>query len=330
MAAITNCRRAFEHDPGRTGYVTLGAGKSLVSAGQRKRRFGMIERDRQPSVDRMAYRAILAQGSFVDIVFGVAAGTDHRRSFEDIVNMASGAFNGQVFARQREGGQGMVDRGLLPIIGHVAPGAFLPEVALVGVVFRMAGVTVGRRSFEHLVLMAGGAIDGLVLAGQREFRQVVVDLRPLLPTRRVVALGAVLAKVTLVHVVFGVAGITGPVERFHIRNRTRSVVALAAGQGLVFSAEGKRKPRMIKCASIRVDAIVTGPAVQAIRRYMVRHKGRIQILMAGSANCLVEFDKTVGVAIGAGERGSRRHFLMGFERVTGGVMRKRRQIPGNQ
>ena len=98
----------------------------------------MVKYDRQPSIDGVAELTILSQSPFVDVVLRMASVTYPRCALEYIIDMAGCAVNSQMLARQRESGQAVVDRGLLPIIGYVTLGAVIPEISLVNIILCMA------------------------------------------------------------------------------------------------------------------------------------------------------------------------------------------------
>jgi len=160
----------------------------------------------------MTADALFPESSFVLIIFFVATEAINRRLvFIEMPLMARFAFRPQVSAEERIlGVQPVVEHDRLPVAFGMARLAFLPIASLMLVVFLVTGVAVERRIFEGRRRMAFLALDRFMLPEQREPRLIMVERR-FLPRALVVALFAVRAFLSLMLVVFSVAGVA--VER---------------------------------------------------------------------------------------------------------------------
>ena len=87
--------------------------------------------------------------------------------------------------------------------------AAVSKSAVVVVVFKMAGDTVFVSIDKYLGFMAIGAFDIPVLAEQWKLRQIVVEIRGVLPNSLIVTISALVALCSFVDVVFEMAGRTG-------------------------------------------------------------------------------------------------------------------------
>ena len=146
--------------------VALRALQRCVRAGQRERRFAVIERCTRPGGRRMAQAAIHRETGFG--VVGIArvaeiaevARTAVRRDAREIaVAVALVALQSNVGARQREGRFGMVERRAGPGSGGMAEGAIHGEPGL--------GMVRVRRAIEVLQMTraAVGSKRGEIPAG---------------------------------------------------------------------------------------------------------------------------------------------------------------------
>ena len=88
-----------------------------------------------------------------------------------------------VLAHEFERREVVIERRVLPVRRIVALRAVRPKRALMVIVLQMAGRASLRRALEHVVDVALGALDRLVLAHEFERRQIVIErLRPSNPT----------------------------------------------------------------------------------------------------------------------------------------------------
>jgi hypothetical protein len=153
------------------------AGIGLAPIAVRDRE-GVLERGPLPRRRRVALGAPGSELPLVDRQLGVTRHASLRSAFEDLVLVAVGAGDRLVFAGQLERRQVVVEflrRCPAPGCGGVALGAPRAESALVSRRLGVAGDTEHRRPLEEVVLVARGAIDRLMLAGQLERGQVVVE-----------------------------------------------------------------------------------------------------------------------------------------------------------
>ena len=92
------CRRALEH----IVHMALGALEALVSAGQGKSRFGVVESRIRPAIRCVAGAAVLAKLPIVVVILGVTGVTTSWCAFKDAIDVTSGAGNCLVAPYQRE------------------------------------------------------------------------------------------------------------------------------------------------------------------------------------------------------------------------------------
>jgi len=118
--------------------MAVCAGCRPVFAGQRKRGQVMVDGCVLPVIGSMAKCAVLAKITLVSVIFGMAGVAICGGTLEDLVDMAGRTINCEVLAYQWEGGGGMVDRCLGPIVRDVAFGAVRSQITLVHVIFGMA------------------------------------------------------------------------------------------------------------------------------------------------------------------------------------------------
>ena len=104
----------------------------------------------------MAVRAGLSELSFMGVVFGMAGGALFGCAFENAIEMTLAALQRGVFALQWKCTFRMIEGGRLPIVRRVTAPTAGPELALMGVVFGMAGGTVLRGLLEGR--QGGGAL----------------------------------------------------------------------------------------------------------------------------------------------------------------------------
>jgi len=175
-----------------------------VLAGELEDRLVVIEGGLFPVLSCVTFGAVCAECAFVGIVLAVAVRTCLRRTLEDIVDMALGAFHVYVLAGQLEDGEIVIECYLLPVIRCMALGAVCAERALVRIVLPVAVNALLRCAFEDVVDVALGTFYIHMLTGQLENRLVVIE-RNLSPVVRRVTFGAVSAKLTVVSIILAVA-----------------------------------------------------------------------------------------------------------------------------
>ena len=131
----------------------------------------------------------------------------------------------------------MVESGRLPAHGGMALNTVLAELALVSVILSVASVALGGRAFEDpggtlRVALSAGHLK--MRSGQREISYGMVETgrRPALGS---MAVGAVLAKLAVVGVIFGVARNTILRGILQVGDSFGPGVALLAEHGTVFT-----------------------------------------------------------------------------------------------
>ena len=131
----------------------------------------------------------------------MARSTGSRSTLKDIIRMASCARHLHMGAVQRELGQIVIKSAILPIGDGVAGFACRSKLALVCIIFLVAGIAILRRALipsGDVALVAGSRS---VLAFKFEFRQVVIKCS-WFPTLRAVTSPALLAKSSSMNVIF--------------------------------------------------------------------------------------------------------------------------------
>jgi hypothetical protein len=113
-----------------------------VSASQRESRFRVVKCGRQPASGCVAGATILSELTVMVVVFGMAGIAILRCAFEDIVDVTIRAAYRGVLTQQLERSLVMIESRLFPILRDMAFTAILPKLAIMGVVFGMAGRTI--------------------------------------------------------------------------------------------------------------------------------------------------------------------------------------------
>lgn len=148
--------------------VAIRTRNRSMRAGQGKGRCVVVECHRQPAGGQMAFRTICAKGSVVMVVFCMATVTGQGETFEGIVDMAAGAQGGGMLPGQRKSGGVVIECGWLPSVGGVAASAVSSQLPIMRVILGVAGITVGRCSFEGFRGVTFFARDHSVAAQQFE------------------------------------------------------------------------------------------------------------------------------------------------------------------
>ena len=108
----------------------------------------MVESGQFPIVRDMAFSAVRPKLAGVMVVFGMACVAILRRALEDIVGVAGRTVHSCVPAQQLESGLIMIKGNLVPGIREVACAAVRSELAVMGVIFGMAGRAILRCGFK--------------------------------------------------------------------------------------------------------------------------------------------------------------------------------------
>ena len=181
MAGVAVGRGAFE----LPAYMAGSAIHSYVFTGQLECRFGVIEGSLIPTGSGVAGGAVGAELALVGFIFRVAGIAGLRGALVLPAHMAGSTIHSYVFAGQLECRFGVIEGNLIPTGSGVAGGAVGAELALVGFIYRVAGIAVLRGTLEFPAHMAGSAIHSYVFAGQLECRFGVIE-GGLIPGGRVV------------------------------------------------------------------------------------------------------------------------------------------------
>ena len=148
--------------------MALLAGHLDVRPNQLKGKLIVIDGDLIPGCRHMASAAVRAKGTLVMVVLLVAGIAYGRSALEDPVNVTLLTSHRGVRPGEGESRFAVVEADLLPIRGHMAGGAVLPEAALVVVVLLVAGETGRWRAFENLIDVAFLTSQRGMGPGQRE------------------------------------------------------------------------------------------------------------------------------------------------------------------
>jgi hypothetical protein len=120
----------------------------------------MIEGSIPPAIRIMACSAIRAELAIMGIFCRVAGVTILWSPFIDTVRVTGLACQACMFSGQRECGVIVIEGYIRPLRGLVAGSAICPELAIVLVFCRVAGVTIFRCAFIDTVRVARLASDG--------------------------------------------------------------------------------------------------------------------------------------------------------------------------
>jgi hypothetical protein len=120
--------------------VTLRAFQAGVRSGQRKFRLRVVEGGRQPGGGGMALIALRAELAIMSVILGMAGIAGGIQGGEDVICMALRAFQQGVRTRKRKIGFGVVECSREPGSGGMALIASCSKLAVVSIVFGVAGV----------------------------------------------------------------------------------------------------------------------------------------------------------------------------------------------
>lgn len=144
--------------------VALPALHHQVSAQQGKAGAAMIERGSFPVLRAVALLALLAQGAFVHIAFLMTGKTGDRRVLVFPVFVAIVALHFAVLAQQAKLRLAMIEPVFLPVARIMAVAALLAQGAFVLVILLVTGDTGHGCIPEYRTLVAGLALDVVMLA----------------------------------------------------------------------------------------------------------------------------------------------------------------------
>jgi hypothetical protein len=157
--------------------------------GQREGELIVVNRDMLPVTGIVAGAAVLCELTVVFVILLVAGRAIQGCANEDAIEVAFVAGHRHVFANQLEGELTVIGVDFVPGVGIMAGAAVLHELPVVFIVFLMAGRAIHGCALEDTILVAVGAGNLLVFAGQFELGEIVIELGGL-PAFRGVAIGA--------------------------------------------------------------------------------------------------------------------------------------------
>lgn len=186
-----------------------------------------------PAAGVVTGSALCAKSTGVSIIFQMAGRAVLRSAFEQVSFMAVCASHRRMFTDKRESELGMIHSGGLPAFGGMAGGALRSQLTLVRVIFLMAGSAVLRRAFKDSVLMTAFASHGGMFSIETECEQGMIHLC-ILPAFGRMTCCAVGPKLTVMVVVFRMAGETRLGSYLQINDRTRVDMALGTCKWRMF------------------------------------------------------------------------------------------------
>jgi len=267
--------------------MAQGAGHSRVFTRQLEAGVLVIERGRRPAIGGVTLRALRAESAAMRIILCVAGGAVHWRALELSIDVTGCAIHCRVPAGQLEGGIIVIEYGRLPAAGRVAGRAVRAKLAIVRVILEMAGDAVHWRAFEL-------SVDVTILTGHRGMFAVQFECELGMihlcqaPAFGGMTGGAVGSKLTVVMVVFQVAGDAGLGCGLQIGGSARVDVTLRTGQRRMFAGQFERNHIVIKVRTKRLNAIMTGHAVRAEGQEVFGGKCLVDSEVAVAAGVLVE------------------------------------------
>ena len=255
--------------------------------------FIVVEFLRGPAQHIVAVLALLAELTFVLVALLMTGKAIRRHIFVFPFRMTVPARNAFVFAFKRKLRLAMIVDKLLPLGFVVAAGAFITQTALMLVNSRMTADAFERHTLVTFLRMAVTTCDLFVFSTQRKLVARVIELE-LGPTRFVVAVFALFAKLLAMRILAAVAvvttrrrlmilfigGVTRTTARRHVPP-TQGVV----GRGMVESLGIEQHHR-------RVTTFVLGMARFALARFYVRDasvKSRARIDIARDVFMVMTF-----------------------------------------
>lgn len=196
----------------------------------------------------------------MNVVLAVAGDTLVRRLLEGLVAVAGRALYRRMLSGQRKLGFLVVEQDLLPAPVAMTVAAVRPETALVRIVLAVAGNAFPGRVLEYLVTMTGCAFRLHVLSREFEAGLVVVESH-LLPERLLMAVRAIGAEFSAMHIVFlvtGIAFVRGVTIFLAVR------VAVAAFHTGVLTVKNEISERVIESLLIQRHNTSGPPLVLAV------------------------------------------------------------------
>ena len=205
----------------------------------------------------------------------------------------------------------MVDR-CRPAFYIMTKGAVRAILPLVLIVFLVAGVAIGWRTFEDVVGMTTLTGHGGMLASQWKGCQVMVNSGRS-PTFGFMAGRTVRANPIRMRITLFMTGSTISWRGAQVSQGMRILMTLITGYRGMHPGQLEGDFLMVESLAVGVFAIMTGQAGIPKRHQVGLHEIRFDLLVAGGTNSLVKFDQTVTalVTVVTTEGGPVRLYLVG-------------------
>jgi len=187
--------------------MTLLARHGCMRPGQWEGRTAVIVGDFAPFGRLVTLSAVRSQLSLMVVLRSVAGVTILGCAFIDAIDMALLAGDSRMRPGQWEGGTAVIVEYIQPLGRLMALSTVRPELSLVIILCRVAGITILGRTFIDAIDMALLAGDSGMRPGQREGSAAVV-IEHIQPLGRLMALSAVRPELSLVIVLRRMTGIT--------------------------------------------------------------------------------------------------------------------------
>lgn len=256
----------------------------------------MIEGGILPTAGVMASRTDRAELPVMGVIGGVTSHALPRRTLEHTIRVTIFARHTRMRTREREARAAVVEIHILPRGRVVAGTAVGSELTVVLVIRRVTGKTIGRRSLESSVGMAGGAGGSLVGAHQFESCLAVIEMH-VLPIEGVMALRTVHPHLPLMDI--RVTGHTSGGCAFE----RQIIMAFQTGNVYMAAHQRKRSFRMIERDILPGGCLMTGSAVRpqhALMRVVLSVTG--ETIGGGSLEEIVLMTRPAGnIRMGGGQ-----------------------------
>jgi hypothetical protein len=213
------------------------------------------------------------------------------RPFKNSVDVAAGAGSRNVFTGQFEGKLVMVD-GSWPSLHIMAKGTIRSILPLVLIVFLVAGVAIGRRTFEDVVGMTTLTSYAGMLASQWKGGQVMVNAGRS-PAFGFMAGGTIRADPVRMRIILFMTGSTICWRGAQVSQGMCILMTFITGYWRMLPGHLEGDFLMVECLAVGVFAIMTGQAGIPKCQQVGLHEIRFDLLVAGGTNSLVKFDQTV-------------------------------------
>jgi hypothetical protein len=293
--------------------MTAFTGQPGMGARQREATQIVIESGRLPGRGRMAECTIRPKATLMRFIRPVAGNAFRRGAFERQRLMAIATGYLDMRAGQWETTPAMVESGRLPPRRRMT-GLALGHLTLMGIVLAMAAKAIHRRTLEHAVLVTAFTGHLLVLPGQLEGGQIVVEGGRLPPRGRMTGL-AIRPKTTLMGIVLLVTGDTRSRRHLEVGNGARPTMTPFTAHRRMFPLQ-REASRMHKPTPKPVHSIMAGQTIVPICLDVAGHPAHIPLPMAVLTGGHVKRLQSLRVTIRTGKRLTVCFLLMRRQRKT--------------